>query len=79
MEVRQITSRQFHLTLNEEEAENVRLFLDDLQESDYTESFRRNKVDKPEDQQAIRNDVAKLKEALQLVPVGHSADDTRHL
>lgn len=78
MEIRQVIRRQYLVTFDEEEAQCIRDYLDGLQESDYEQPFKRNRVEAREEQQAIKSALTKLKEALRLVPVAHSESDTRH-
>ena len=77
MEIKQVIRRQYLVTFDEEEAQDIRDFLDGLQVSDYEQPFKRNRVEVLEVQARIRATMGKLKESLQLVPVGHSEHDTR--
>ena len=79
MEIKQVIRRQYLVTFEEEEAQCIRDYLDGLQESDYDQPFKRNRVEALEDQAKIKTALTKLKEALQLVPVAHSEHDTRRL
>ena len=79
MEIEQVIRRQYRVTFDEEEAQCIRDYLDGLQESDYDQPFKRNRVEAGEQQDAIKEALGKLKEALQLVPVGRSAYGTRRL
>lgn len=78
MEIKQVIRRQYLVTFEEEEAQHIRDYLDGLQESDYDQPFKRNRVEAREEQQAIKSALTKLREALQLAPVAHSESDTRH-
>jgi len=77
MEIKQVIRRQYLVTFDEEEARDIRDFLDGLQESDYEQPFKRNRVEALEVQARIRATMGKLKESLQLVPAGHLEGDTR--
>jgi len=79
MEIKQVIRRQYLVTFEEEEAQSIRSYLDGLQESDYEQPFKRNRVEAQEEQAEIKSALSKLKEALRLVPVAHSDHDTRHL
>jgi len=79
MEIKQIIRRQYLVTFDEEEAQDLRAYLDGLQESDYEAPFKRNQVIGTERQSAIKKAMSNLREALQAVPVGRSTDHTRHL
>ena len=79
MEIRQVIRRQYLVTFDEEEAQDIRAFLDGLQEEDYTMPFKRSRVETREEQESVKMVLTKLKEALQLVPAAHSDHDTRHL
>ncbi len=79
MEIKQIIRRQYLITFDEDEAQDLRDYLDGLQESDYEAPFKRNQVIEPERQSAIKKAMSNLREALQAVPVARSTDDTRHL
>ena len=79
MEIRQVIRRQYLVTFDEEEAQYIRDYLDGLQESDYDQPFKRNRVETQEEQAKIKAALTKLKEALQLVPVARSEPDTRRL
>lgn len=79
MEIKQVIRRQYLVTFDEEEAQDIRTFLDGLQESDYEQPFKRNRVEALEVKARIRETMGKLKESLQLVPVAHSERDTRRL
>lgn len=78
MEIKQVIRRQYLVTFEEEEAQCIRSYLDGLQESDYDQPFKRNRVEAREEQQAIKSALSNLKEALRLAPVAHSESDTRH-
>lgn len=78
MEIKQVIRRQYLVTFEEEEAQCIRSYLDGLQESDYDQPFKRNRVEAREEQQAIKSALSNLKEALRLAPVVHSESDTRH-
>ena len=78
MEIKQKIRRQYLVTFDEKEAQNIRAYLDGLQESDYDAPFKRNRVE-PEQQQATKETMANLREAFQEVPVARSDSDTRHL
>lgn len=78
MEIRQVIRRQYLVTFDEEEAQCIRDYLDGLQESDYEQPFKRNRVEALEEQAKIKSALSNLKEALRLVPVAHSESDTRH-
>lgn len=79
MEIKQKIKRQYLVTFDEEEAQNIWAFLEGLQESDYEMPFQRNRVIEPERQAAIMKAMSNLREALTAVPVAHSDHDTRHL
>lgn len=79
MEIKQVIRRQYLVTFDEEEAQDIRAYLDGLQESDYEAPFKRNQVIEPDRQSAIKRAMSNLREALRAVPVVHSTDDTRHL
>jgi hypothetical protein len=79
MEIKQVIRRQYLVTFEEEEAQHVRDFLDGLQESDYDQPFKRNRVENQEEQAKIKTALTTLKEALQLAPAAHSDPDTRRL
>ncbi len=79
MEIKQIIRRQYLVTFDEEEAQDIRDYLDGLQEGDYDAPFKRNQVIDPDRQSTIRKAMSNLREALQAVPVARSTADTRHL
>jgi hypothetical protein len=79
MEIKQVIRRQYLVTFDEEEAQDIRDYLDGLQESDYEAPFKRNQVIGTERQSTIKKAMSNLLEALRAVPVGRSTDDTRHL
>jgi len=79
MEIKQIIRRQYLVTFDEEEAQDIRDYLDGLQESDYEQPFKRNQVIGTERQSTIKKAMSNLREALQAVPVARSTVDTRHL
>jgi len=79
MEIKQVIRRQYLVTFDEEEAQDIRDFLDGLQEEDYTMPFKRNRVEAKERQAEVKQALTNLKEALRLVPAGRSDHDTRHL
>jgi len=79
MEIKQIIRRQYLVTFDEEEAQDIRDYLDGLQESDYDAPFKRNQVIGTERQSTIKKAMSNLREALQAVPVARSTVDTRHL
>lgn len=77
MESNQIITRQFIITMDEQEAGCIAEFLDGLQDSDYEQPFKRNRVEAEQRQHEIMAAVAKLKVALRPAPVAHSAADTQ--
>ncbi len=79
MEIKQVIRRQYLVTFDEEEAQDLRAYLDGLQESDYEAPFKRNQVIGTERQSAIKKAMSNLREALTAVPAAHSKDGTRHL
>lgn len=79
MEIKQVIRRQYLVTFDEEEAQDLRDFLDGLQEGDYDAPFKRNQVIEPDRQSAIKKAMSNLREALQAVPVARSTADTRRL
>ena len=50
MEIKQVIRRQYLVTFEEEEAQHIRDYLDGLQESDYDQPFKRNRVEAREEQ-----------------------------
>lgn len=78
MEIKQVIRRQYSVTFEEREAQDIRDYLDGLQDSDYEQPFKRNRVEAAEAQARIRGTLGKLKEVLQLVPAAHLEGDTRH-
>lgn len=79
MEIKQVIRRQYLVTLDEEEAQDIWAFLEGLQESDYEAPFKRNRVTEPERQASTMKAMSNLREALTAVPAAHSKDGTRHL
>ncbi len=79
MEIRQVIRRQYLVTFDEEEAQDIRDYLDGLQESDYEAPFKRNRVIEADRQSAIKKAMSNLRQALQEIPVAHSTNDTQHL
>ena len=79
MEIKLVIRRQYQVTFDEEEAQDVQAFLNGLQESDYELPFKRNHVTDPERQAKTIKAVDHLREALQSVPAAHSTSDTRRL
>ena len=79
MQIKQVIRRQYLVTFEEEEAQCILGYLDGLQESDYEEPFKRNRVKAKERQAEIKQALTNLKEALRSVPSGRSDHDTRHL
>lgn len=79
MEIKLIVRRQYLVTLDEEEAQNIRAFLEGLQESDYEIPFKRNHVTDPEQQANTIREIGHLREALREVPASQSTNSTRHL
>ncbi len=77
MEIKQVIRRQYLVTFDEGEARDIRDFLDGLQEEDYEQPFKRNRVEALEVKARIRKTMGKLKESLQLVPAAHLEGDTR--
>lgn len=70
--------RQYVVTFDEEEAQDIRFLLEGLQESDYEMPFKRLKCTDPTRQANIKKAVKDLGQHLQRAPSGHSEDDTRH-
>ncbi len=79
MEIKLVVRRQYLVTLDEEEAQNIRAFLEGLQESDYETPFKRNHVTDPEQQANTIREIGHLREALREVPAAHSTSETRRL
>ena len=79
MEVKLAIRRQYLVTIDEEEAQDMRCFLEGLQESDYTLPFKRNQVTDPLRQAGAMKAMSNLREALKDVPAARSTDDTRRL
>jgi hypothetical protein len=79
MEIKQVIRRQYLVTFDEEEAQDVWAFLEGLQESDYEAPFKRSQVIEPERQAAIMKAMSNLREALTTVPAAHSDRGTRRL
>lgn len=78
MEINQKIRRQYVITLDEEEAQDIRLFLDGLQDRDYEAPFERVGVSDPAKQTSIRRAFKDLHQSLELVPAARSGDGTRH-
>ena len=78
MEIKQVIRRQYLVTLDEEEAQDIWAFLDGLQESDYVAPFTRSKVG-PNQQAKTMKAMSNLRRALTAVPADRSTDDTRRL
>ncbi len=79
MEIKLVVRRQYVVTLDEEEAQNIRCYLEGLQESDYEIPFKRNHVTDPEQQANTIREMGHFREALRQVPAAHSNSDTRRL
>ena len=79
MEIKLVIRRQHQVTFEEEEAQDIRAFLNGLQESDYELPLKRNHVTDPERRAKTIKAVGHLREALQSVPAAHSTSDTRRL
>ena len=77
MEIKQVIRRQYLVTFDEEEAQDIRAYLDGLQESDYEQPFKRNQVEAADIQARIKKTMGKLRDSLQMVPAVHLAGDTR--
>jgi hypothetical protein len=63
MEIKQVIRRQYLVTFDEEEAQDVWAFLEGLQESDYEAPFKRSQVIEPERQAAIMKAMSNLRDS----------------
>ncbi len=79
MEIKQVIRRQYLVTFDEEEAQNIWAFLDCLQESDYEAPFKRSRLTNPAQQASIMKAMSNLRQALTAVPAARSDSGTRHL
>lgn len=79
MEISLQIRRQYLVTFDEEEAQDVWAFLNCLQERDYDEPFKRLQITDPARQADIMKAVSNLREALKDVPDAQSTNSTRHL
>lgn len=79
MEISLQIRRQYLVTFDEEEAQDVWAFLNCLQERDYDEPFKRLQITDPARQAATMKAISNLREALKAVPAAQSTNSTRHL